>query len=259
MSGEPVERPLSGGFSNVVVQVGRTVRRDTGPWTEAVHGLLRHLDRVGFRYSPRVLGIDEQGREILSFIDGKTAWWPWPAALWTDDGLRSVARMVRELGAAVASFSAPAGTIWHGGPTTDPALRIRHGDLAPWNTVWADGELVGLIDWDTAEPAPPLWDVAQAAWYFVPLRAAGGYQSDGFPTFAEQRHRFGEWCEELDVEPAAVLSALRAVQAFERDRIAERGGAGIEPYAKFLARGDVAAIDAERAWLDAHHGALLAD
>jgi hypothetical protein len=140
-------------------------------------------------------------------------------ALWTDDGLRSVARMVGELGEAVASFSEPADAIWHGGPATDPALRIRHGDLAPWNTFWADG----------------------------------------FPVFPEQRRRFGVWCDELAVDPAAVLSALRAVQAFERDRIAERGAAGIEPYAKFLARGDVAAIDAERAWLDAHHGALLAD
>jgi hypothetical protein len=157
MTDREVEEPLSGGFSNVVVRKGHTVRRNCGPWTPAVHALLVHLHSVGFGYAPRALGIDDQGREILTFIDGKTAWWPWPEVLLTDAGLRVVARMVTRLAAAVENFVDPPDAVWHGGPRADPSFRIRHGDLAPWNTVWNETELVGLIDWDTAEPAPPLW------------------------------------------------------------------------------------------------------
>ena len=54
------------GAFNTVVRIGDTVRRETGPWTTAVHALLRHLEETGYPYAPRVLGIDEQGKEILS-------------------------------------------------------------------------------------------------------------------------------------------------------------------------------------------------
>lgn len=253
---DEIEETLAGGFANVVVRKRQTVRRDCGPWTPAVHALLRHLEDVGFGYAPKVLGIDDQGREVLAFIEGKTAWWPWPEALLTDDGLRSVASMVKDLAASVATFDEPGGAVWHGGPRTDPQFMLRHGDLAPWNTLWVDGRLVALIDWDTAEPAPPLWDAAQAAWYFVPLRPAAGYRSGAFPSEAEQIRRFRVWCVELGVDPAMLVSVVEDVQEFERDRIVDRGGAGVEPYATFLARGDVEDVDADRAWLAAHRDGL---
>ncbi len=66
MSQDEIEIPLPGGTVNeVVVRVGNTVRRSTGPWTPAVHALLRHLESVGFEYSPRVLGFDAKGREVF--------------------------------------------------------------------------------------------------------------------------------------------------------------------------------------------------
>ena len=54
-------------------KVSDTVRRGTGPWTPAVHALIRHLERVGFDGAPRVLGTDERGREFLSYVPGDTA------------------------------------------------------------------------------------------------------------------------------------------------------------------------------------------
>jgi hypothetical protein len=62
-----------GGITSGVVRVGGTVRRPAGPWTRTVHAYLRHLERQGFSGAPRVLGFDEQGREVLSFLDGVVA------------------------------------------------------------------------------------------------------------------------------------------------------------------------------------------
>ena len=56
---------------NVVVRVGDTVRRPVGPHTAAVDALLRHFEAVGFDGAPRALGLDERGREVLSFVEGE--------------------------------------------------------------------------------------------------------------------------------------------------------------------------------------------
>lgn len=254
----PEETLLTGGYSNVVSRRGDTVRRNVGPWTPTVHALLRHLPTAGFTLAPEPLGIDEHGREVLNFIEGQPAMWPWPEILQRDQGLRLVARLVRDLGQALKTFPEAPDAIWHGGPRSQPDHVIRHGDLAPWNTLWDGDRLVGLIDWDTAEPAPPGWDMAQGAWLFVPLRPMTGYRADA-PSFTIEvrAHRLAVWCEELGVEPADLLSTLDDVQRFERDRIQREGEAGVEPYATFLARGSVEEIDQERDWLAVHREELL--
>jgi len=65
--------PLAGGRLGGAVRVGNTVRRTAGPWTPAVHALLGHLQRVGFAEAPRALGVDDEGREVLTFVEGETA------------------------------------------------------------------------------------------------------------------------------------------------------------------------------------------
>ena len=64
------EIPLAGGSMTAVVRVGDTVRRAAGPWTPTIHALLRHVRAAGFTAAPEPLGLDEQGREILSFLPG---------------------------------------------------------------------------------------------------------------------------------------------------------------------------------------------
>ena len=53
-----------------VVLIDGSVRRRQRWWTPAVHHLLAHLHDSGFAASPRVLGFDDEGREMLSFIEG---------------------------------------------------------------------------------------------------------------------------------------------------------------------------------------------
>jgi hypothetical protein len=154
-----------------VYRVGDTVRRATGAWTPAVHALLRHLERAGFQGAPRVLGIDDGGREILSYMEGSVPYAPTiPREIWSDGALSAAARLVRRYHDAAASFHAPDDARWRFCPGAPQGGDIIcHNDLAPWNTVYRGGLPGAFIDWDFAAPAPRLWDVAYAAWRFVPL------------------------------------------------------------------------------------------
>src|SRR5579862_4266753 len=97
------EIPLSGGnMSSGVVRVGGTVRRPAGPWTPAVHALLTHLHDAGFDGAPRPLGLDEQGREVLTFIPGAVAWSGHFHLLDGEVQVRRAARLIREFHDAVA-------------------------------------------------------------------------------------------------------------------------------------------------------------
>ena len=50
-----------------------------------------------------------------------------------------------------------------------PAEVVCHNDFAPYNVVFDDGGPVGVIDWETAAPGARVWDVAYAAYRWVPL------------------------------------------------------------------------------------------
>lgn len=151
-----------------VWRVGDTVRRPTGPQTPAVHALLRHLELVGFDGAPRVLGIDERDREVLTYVEGEAGW----NGPYDDHTLTEVARTIRRFHDAVRSFQPPPGSVWNpnhgpGGPQLDGI--VCHNDLAPYNTIYAPGRPPAFIDWDLASPAPYTWDLTYAAWRFVPL------------------------------------------------------------------------------------------
>jgi hypothetical protein len=165
------EIPLSGGRLSTVVRVGNTVRRPTGRWTPAVHSLLRHLENAGYTGAPRALGIDDRGREILSYIPGTAAAGDTrPPYVWTHETLIGVAHLVRRYHDAVATFVPPVDAAWQFSDTgSREAEIICHNDIAPWNTVFQDGAPVALIDWDLASPGLRVWDVAFVLWHFVPL------------------------------------------------------------------------------------------
>ena len=162
-------------------RVGDTIRRPTGPWTPTVHALLDHLARAGFHGAPRVLGIDEQEREMLSLLAGEVARRPWPHILHTYAGLITLAQMLRAYHTAAQTFVPGADAQWFvPGLQWMPGQIIRHGDLGPWNTIWANTQLVGFIDWDSIEPGTCLEDLAQLAWYCVPLRDDHHARAAGF-------------------------------------------------------------------------------
>jgi len=152
-----------------VSRVGDTVRRPVRPWTPAVHALLRYLEEVGFDGAPRVLGIDEQGREVLTHIPGVDGHHARLGINHDDRTLGCVGRLIRRYHDAVAGFVAPPDAQWQFQETAPRQGIVCHNDLAPVNTVYVDGLPIAFIDWEFAAPAPPEWDLACAAWSYVPL------------------------------------------------------------------------------------------
>jgi hypothetical protein len=164
------EIPLHGGNTSLVVRVGDTVRRNSGPWTPAVHALLRHLDYVGFTGAPQAYGIDERGREVLSYLPGECGSYPLGPAWVTDEALVAVATMLRMFHDAQYGFRPPSGAVWRSfGPPPPDTEVICHHDAAPHNVVWRPDGTLAMIDFDLASPGARIYDVAYAAWTWVPL------------------------------------------------------------------------------------------
>jgi hypothetical protein len=142
---------------------GDCVHRSAGEWTPAVHALLRHLHAVGFEGAPRPLDLDEHG-EVLTFIPGGEA-------THSDKELASVGKLIRAFHDASRSFVPPRDSSWQfmvGAPREGEV--ICHNDLSPANTVYQPAETpAAFIDWDLAAPASSVWDLAWAAYRFVPL------------------------------------------------------------------------------------------
>jgi hypothetical protein len=177
------EVPLLGGrLTPGVVRLGATVRRPVQPASGAVADYLQHLESVGFEGSPRYLGRDGQGRDVLTYIEGDVAGDPLPHWAADDQLLASVARLLRRLHRASAGyraddgFAAPPGTVWRRDlvqvdlpdPEPEPEL-ISHLDVVPGNVVVRGGEAVALIDFDLAGPTTHLLNVYTTAAHWVPL------------------------------------------------------------------------------------------
>ena len=88
------EIPLSGGrITDGVGRVGNTVRRPKTPASSTVKSLLVHLERKGFSAVPRYLGVDEQGRDILTYVPGSV---PTKWQLYPDEIICLAGRLLRE-------------------------------------------------------------------------------------------------------------------------------------------------------------------
>ncbi len=191
--GQDQEVTLTGGNMSAVVRRGQAVHRSAGPWTPTIHRLLEHVGCHGITWLPRPLGVDERGREVLTYLPGTVPSYPMPSWVWADRVLADAGRRLAQFHQASASFDATQ-AIWQL-PAHEPAEVICLNDVAPYNMVFDQAhQLAGLIDVDTASPGPRVWDLAYLAYRLVPVTQAEDTGA-GSLSVVTRRHRLRQLCE----------------------------------------------------------------
>ena len=257
------EIPLIGDVSEGVVRVGATVRRPMRPTSPSVHALLRHLEAVGFDRAPRVLGIDERGRAILTYVEGVVPAHPLPGYAVGDEALTALARLLRRFHDVAATFSPPPGATWEDGSAPEgPAELVGHCDVTPANVVFRDHPGSGplpyaLIDFDMARPTTRLFDVVTTLRHWAPL--ADPVDRDPLQRQVDAVARVRLFCDAygLLARDRLVLVETARVRfcrsyALMRDRARTIGGG----WARMWADGAGGRIRRAAAWLDANEDAI---
>jgi hypothetical protein len=206
-------------------------------WSSSVHDLLRHLASKGFP-APRVLWI-EGDTEAVTWIDGDSGASGWGKVL-PESGLRRWGRFLRTYHDAVADYRPAPTSVWSSGAgaCADEEV-VCHGDFGPWNGVWHGDDVVGLIDWDHARPAPALFDVAYALEYVTPFRSdEESIQQMRHPAPPNRRRRAEVFCEGYGIDVPADLVELVARQQRQTLHTVEKlASEGVEPQSSWVRDG----------------------
>jgi hypothetical protein len=145
------EEALAGGKTTAnVVRIDDTVHRSANERSAFIAELLTYLDSISFPYAPRYLGTDDQGRDVLTYIDGQTTS---DLAERSDEAYGMAGRMLRDLHDATT-----------GHRLAGDAECVLHGDPGPYNTISRNGQPVAFIDWDAARPGNRVDELGFLAW-----------------------------------------------------------------------------------------------
>ncbi len=254
------ETQLHGGTANrgLVVRIGDTVRRPARPSSPAVHALLDHLERVGFDGAPRFLGIDDDGREVLSYIPGETVILPYPPWSMTDAALTSVAGLLRRYHQAVAGFD-PSGHDWvEPVPAAYTTGIVSHNDPNLDNVVFRDGEAVALIDFDLAGPGSVLWDVATAVRLWAPLRPQADIADSRRGRALGRMRHFADAYGLAGKERDRLVDAVAANHVWCMDYVRRGAENGHEWFRRRWIGGEAQLTDRTNAWLRTYDATLRA-
>ena len=219
---------LAGGDMNVVVRVGDTVRRPPEP--PEVVALLQWYERVGFDGAPRFLGYDDQGREILTYVEGEPAFAPVPSS---DAVVEGIGRLLRRAHDAQAGFA-------------PPGLVIGDSDLFWTNVIFRDGLPAALIDWELARPMTRALEVAHAATYWAGVRIDEQLVEWGIP-LERRGERLRLLCDAYGLAAVERHSLLDDLIEFRRERLEGKLFRGTTP---------VEVIRANFGWLVEHRDEL---
>lgn len=255
---------LAGGTANAgaVFRRGAWVERPAPDHVHALHAHLLALEESGFDAAPTPVGLTEGGRERLTFVPGDVALPPFPSWAMTTPALESVGVLLRRLHEASAGIAVDRDVAWPR-DLADPegGTVVCHNDVCPENVVFRDDRAAALIDFDLAAPGRPLWDVAMAARYWVPmldpesaaaLYPAGPDASARLRTLADG---YGLSPEDRAALPGMIERATEVCRAFVARRVAD----GDPVHLRVLAeRGGWQRWDRVQAWLSAHRGTFTA-
>ena len=231
------ESPLTGGnLTPDVVRIGATVHRTkSAAFTVSV---LSYLEFTGYPHAPRHLGVDDQGRDMLTFIPGQTTDHPSQRSA----GAYAIGgRMLRALHDATA-----------GHELAGDSECVIHGDPGPFNTIFQAGRPVAFIDWDSCRPGARLDDLGYLAWTWC-------IQSLGRVPVAEQARHLRELRDGYgDVEPDVLVRSIlrRQSEVVETERTHLRDPASSAERRRH-AESAIAWATADRRLVEQHERQLL--
>jgi hypothetical protein len=197
------------------------------------------------------------------FQRGEVALQPYPAWSMTEAALTSVGALLRRFHHASSAIPLEPDVPW-ATDLGDPrgGTMLCHSDACVENVVFRDGEAYALIDFDMVAPGRPLWDVAMAARYWVPMldpETAALFPSyvgldpvrrlrvlaDGYGLSADDR--------------SELLGVIGEVTVVERAEIAARLEAGDASFVRaFYDHGGWTTRDRLQAWLADQRAIFLA-
>ena len=173
------EEKLTGGrITADVVRVGETVHRTHNANSDFVKAVLIHLENKAVDFAPRWLGMDEQGRDVFSYMPGSV---PDNLGEHSDEQCAAAARMIARIHVSLSDM-----------PGCTDGLTVCHRDLSPCNFVFDKDMPVGIIDWDAAAVGNPINDLAYTMWMWLDIGndeqdARGGRTRPGVIRFKRRR------------------------------------------------------------------------
>jgi aminoglycoside phosphotransferase (APT) family kinase protein len=187
--------------------------------------------------------VDEQGREMLTFLDGYVAWQSPTDRVSSIESLGKVATLVRQFHDLTAGTTLAA----------DQEV-VCHNDLSPKNTVYQDsGEglrPVAFIDWDIAAPGSRIHDVAHMCWQYLDL---GPTVND----LAVTSHRLRLMCDAYGLtDRSKVVDTILWWQDRCWRGIEAGAEAGDAAMAGLRESGAVASVQAAHEWVLAHQAEM---
>ncbi len=260
--------PLGGdGVTPGIVRVGDTVRRPLRPFSLTVQVFLAHLHARGFDGAPTPMGVDAEGREVLSFVAGDVPREPLPDDACSDEVLVALARLIRRLHDAAQGWEPPADAVWGAipgrqHPDTRPLFvapeLVSHRDYCPGNVVFRDGLPAALIDFDLARPTTRVCDIVNALYWWAQLldpldRAPALRDADVPARVALFADAYG-----MDADQRTGLMPL-AIDMVHNSHLSAREAAKVDPvFRRFWDEGVAAKMPRAEAWVQANASAVTA-
>jgi hypothetical protein len=221
----------------IVISDG-VVRRPRGYWSDAVHDLLRWLERADYPLSPRLVRLDEHF-EYLTYLEGADQGWPLLPFIQSLEGARAAGAFTRQLESILAAYEPPDAALWQLPETLNAGDLIQHGDLGPWNLLWDSerGDICGLIDWDLSGPGPAGYDAGNLAWFMIPMMDDVRARERGFDTPIDRAGRLRAYCDGYGVTRGEMLALIGSSQEVLRNRILSASEDGPPTYAMLKTAG----------------------
>ena len=160
------EEILSGGNMNSPFRKNQMIYKDATQASQTIHELLTYVRARGVTWVPESKGINPEGKHVLTYLEGEVPH-DTPEWLWEEATLTEAAIKLRQWHDASVGFESKNGG-WLLKNDEEQEV-ICHNDFAPYNCVFRDKHLIGVIDFDVCSPGSRIWDIAYTVYRFVPL------------------------------------------------------------------------------------------